>query len=125
MATRSLMMLRGLIESIPGGSKNIVPTDIQNNTPPSVETQLELVNGDNIIQIPIIADGCVIIFDPTSTTVKTLKGVTYPGPIVGTPGIVLAKTKWNVLTFDTTPPTAFSIDSAGADTGKTTTIIFF
>lgn len=119
MALRSLIQLRGLLESIPGGSKNVAPTDIQNNTPPSVETQLVLANGDNTIVVPALAYGCVIIFDPTSTTVKTLKGAG------GDTGVILAKTKWNVITFDTTPIASFIINSGAADTGKRTTIIFF
>lgn len=119
MATRSLMMLRGLIEGLPGGSKNIVPADMTNLTPPSWELQSVLANGANTVLVPANADGCVIIFDPTSTTVKTLKGV------AGDTGIVLAKNKWNVITFDTTPVVSFVINSTGADTGKTTTIVFF
>lgn len=119
MALRSLIQLRGLLETIPGGSKNIAPADMQNNTPPSVEIQIILANGDNTITIPALADGCVIIFDPTSATVKTLKGVG------GDTGIVLAKTKWNVITFDTQPIANFIINSSALDAGKYTTIIFF
>ena len=120
MALRSLMMLRGLIEGTPGGSKNIVPADMQNNTPPLVEIQLELANGDNLIAVPGNADGCVIIFDPTSVIVKYLKG-----PLLDT-GIPLGRNKWNVITFDGTVPfVAFYINAVGADAGKTTTIIFF
>lgn len=119
MALRSLIQLRGLIESIPGGSKNIAPTDLQNTTPPSYEIQDELAAGDNTILVPANADGCVIIFDPTSTTVKRIAG--DPGDI----GVILAKTKWNVITFDTVPPASFLIKSNANDTGKTTTIIFF
>ncbi len=122
MALRSLIQLRGLLESLPGGSKNIYPTDMQNNTPPSVELNFVLANGDNVIAVPALADGCVIIFDPTSTTVKTLKG---NPPAVGEVGIILAKNKWNVITFDATPIANFVIASTGADTGKYTTIIFF
>lgn len=119
MALRSLIQLRGLLEGLPSGSKNIYPADMQNNTPPNWELQSELANGDNTVLVPAIADGCIIIFDPTSTTVKSLKGVG------GDTGVVLAKNKWNVITFDTTPVVSFIINSGAADTGKTTTIIFF
>lgn len=119
MALRSLVQLRGFIESLPGGSKNISPTDIQNNTPPSFEIQDVLAAGDNTIIVPANAYGCIIIFDPTSTTVKKLKGV------AGDTGVVLAKNKWNVITFDAVPITDFLINSSVADTDKTTTVIFF
>lgn len=118
MALRSLIQLRGLLESIPGGSKNIAPVDWQNNTPPSVEIQQVLANGDNTINIPPLAYGCVIIFDSTSTTDKTLKGVG------GDTGIVLKATGWIVITFKSASG-SFIINSSAADTGKRTTIIFF
>ncbi len=119
MALRSLIQLRGLLEGLPGGSINLAPTDIQNNTPPSFTLQDVLAIGDNTVLIPAGAYGCVIIFDPTSTTVKTLKGA------AGDTGIILAKTRWNVITFDTVPPASFIINSSAADTGKKTTTIFF
>ena len=119
MALRSFVQLNGLFEGLPGGSKNIHPPDLTNTTPPSFELQDELANGDNTILVPANADGCIIIFDTTSTTVKKLKGA------AGDTGIVLSKNKWHVLTFDTTPPTDFILNSAGADTGKTTTVVFF
>lgn len=119
MALRSLIQLRGLLEGLPAGSINIAPTDIQNNTPPSFTLQDTMASGDNTILVPAKAYGCIIIFDATSTTVKKIKGV------AGDTGIVLAKTKWNVLTFDTTPPASFIINSSALDTGKLTTVIFF
>lgn len=119
MALRSLIQLRGLLEGLPTGSVNISPTDIQNTTPPDYAVQSVLANGDNTVLVPATAYGCVIIFDPTSTTVKTLKGVG------GDTGIVLAKTKWNVLTFDTVPPVSFIINSSAVDTGKKTVVLFF
>lgn len=119
MALRSLIQLKGLFEGTPSGSKNITVTDIQNTNPPLYEVQDALANGDNLIPVPANAKGAIIIFDSTSTTVKKLKGV------IGDIGLVLAKTSWNVITFDTTPPVSFYINSTGADTGKTTTVIFF
>ncbi len=118
MALRSLIQLRGLLETIPGGSKNIAPTDMQNNTPPSAEIQLVLANGDNTITVPALSKGCVVIFDSTSTTTKILKGA------AGDTGISLQKTGWIVLTFVQAGGT-FIINSSAADTGKYTTIIFF
>lgn len=119
MALRSLIQLRGLLESLPGGSVNIAPADIQNNTPPQYSIQDTLANGDNTIPVPASAYGCVIIFDPTSTVVKTLKGVG------GDTGIILSKIRWNVITFDATPIASFIINCGAADTGKKTVIIFF
>ncbi len=120
MALRSLIQLRGFFELIPGGSKNINVSDLQNNDPPSVETQVVLADGANTITVPSKAEGVIISFDPASTKVKTLKGVD------GDTGIALRLNGWNVLTFNvTSPPANFVIDSTGADTDKTTTIIFF
>lgn len=119
MALRSLIQLRGFLEGLPGGSINIAPTDLQNNTPPSFTLQDELGNGNNTILVPALADGCIIIFDSTSTVVKTIRGA------AGDVGLPVSKNKWVVLTFDTTPPTDFIINCVGADTGKNTTIIFF
>ncbi len=118
MALRSLIQLRGLFESLPGGSKNIAPADWQNNTPPEFELQEVLANGDNIVPVPPLSKGCVIIFDPTSTTSKTLKGVG------GDTGIALQKVGWIVITFAQAGGT-FIINSSAADTGKYTSIIFF
>jgi hypothetical protein len=115
----SVVQLKGYISGAPGGSVGINPTDMQNATPPQFMLQDTLANGDNTILVPATADGCIIIFDPTSATVKKLKGV------AGDTGVILAKNKWNVITFDTTPITDFIINSAGVDTGKTTTFIFF
>jgi len=119
MALRSLIQLRGYIESLAGGSKNIVPADITNATPPEAETELVLASGDNTITIPALADGCIIIFASTSTTTKTLKGVG------GDTGIAVTKNSWLVLTFHTTPPANFIINSSAVDTGLYTRIIFF
>ncbi len=121
MALRSLIQLRGLLESLPGGSKNIYPPDIQNNTPPSFELQDYMQPGDNTIIVPVNAIGCIIIFDPASTVHKVLKG------IIGDTGFELAKNKWNVITFPTPPPVDFIISLGGGDSADTkiTTIIFF
>lgn len=119
MALRSLIQLRGLLEGLPSGSMNISPTDVQNNTPPEFTAQSTLTIGDNLVIVPANAYGAIIIFDPTSTTVKTLKGAALDT------GIILAKTGWNVIRFDTVPVVGFIINSSAADTGKKTTIIFF
>lgn len=118
MALRSLMQLRGLLEGLPGGSMNIAPTDIQNNTPPQEIIQGILLAGDNIFPVPALAVGMVIIFDPTSTTVKTLKGG------VADTGIVLSNARWNVIGIGGAFPVTFIINSSLLDT-KYTTIIFF
>jgi hypothetical protein len=119
LALRSLVQLRGILEGLPGGSVNIAPSDIQNTTPPQNTLQDVLANGDNIVPIPALADGIIIIFDPTSTTVKKIKGAG------GDTGVIVSKTSWIVLTFDTTPPASIIINSSAADTGKYTTMIFF
>ncbi len=85
-----------------------------------------LANGANTISVPNPGvavgqpSGVIIIFDPTSTVTKTLKG------IGGDTGIPLDPTGIIVLTFAAPLTTAsFVITTSGADTDKTTTIIFF
>lgn len=119
MALRSLLSLRGFIESVPGGVVGINPIDIQNNTPPQSSVQDVLALGDNQILVPLLAKGAIIIFDPTSTTVKKLKGA------AGDTGVVLSKNSWTVLSFDAPSPVDFLINSSAADTGKYTTVLFF
>jgi hypothetical protein len=119
LAIRSLVQLRGFIESLPGGSVNIAPIDIQNNTPPQAALPVILLAGDNTIPTPDLAKGAIIIFAPTSVTVKKLKG------IAGDTGIIVSKNSWCVLTFDTPNITSFIINSGALDTGLYTNIIFF
>ena len=119
MALRSLVQLRGFFELLPGGSKNINVSDLQNNTPPSEEVQLILLLGDNTITVPALAAGCIIVFDSTSVTTKTLKGA------AGDTGIILAPTQWSVLTFTPAGITDFIINSSAEDNSLYTTIIFF
>lgn len=118
MALRSLIQLQGLIEGIPGGSININPTDMQNNTPPSWTYQNVLGIGDNQIVVPVLAKGCVVIFDPTATTTKKIKGM---GPDTG---ITVGKTGWFVLTFEA-GGFIFIINLSANDVNKYTTVIFF
>lgn len=122
MATRSLVQLRGLFESLPGGSKNISPPDMQNNSPPGVETQLVLASGLNTVNLPAVSTvaGAIIVFDSTSTVAKTILGA------AADTGLRADPSKWTVLTFDPAAlPTNFIITAGAADTGKTTSIIFF
>ena len=119
MALRSLIQLRGFIESLPGGSVNIAPIDIQNNTPPQAALPVILLSGDNTILTPALAKGAIIVFAPTSITVKKLKGVG------GDTGIIVGKNSWCVLTFDTPNIVSFIINSSALDTGLYTNIIFF
>lgn len=125
MATRSLVQLRGFIESLPGGSINISPTDLQNNTPPQGSFQGILLSGDNTIPTPATAKGAIIIFAPTSVTVKKLKGISNPGGVFDTTGIIVGKNGWCVITFDSPNIVSFGINSSALDTGLYTTVIFF
>lgn len=119
MAISATVQLRGFFSGLGIGSRSISPTDLTDTTSPAQVTQITLASGDNTIAVPSTADGCIIIFDSSSTTVKTLKGA------AGDTGIVLSKTKWNVITFDTTPPANIIINSGAADTSKVTEITFF
>lgn len=120
MATRSLASFRALLESLPGGSKSVVPTDMQNNTPPEHEVQQTLNDGDNTISIPTLAIGCLVIFADGSTYEKTLK---YNA---GDAGFPLRLTGWIVLTFSAVgAPTGFIINIASAEASEIVRVIFF
>ena len=126
MATRSLVQLRGFFESLAGGSKSLALADLQNNFPPGYEQQVVLASGPNTIVVPTVATivnsilGVIVIFQPTSTVAKTIKGVT------GDTGIRVNAAGWNVLSFDPANlPTQLVITAGAADTGKSTQIIFF
>lgn len=121
MALRSLISLRGFIESLPGGYKSINPTDFQNNTPPEAETQLILASGGNSINVPALSKGVVIIFDSTSTVTKDLKGNHESDSV----GVRVRKNGWCVLQFDDTPPSSIAITASAEDTGKYTRFIWF
>jgi hypothetical protein len=118
MALRSLIQLRGLIESLPSGTRDIAPVDLQNATPPDFCLVDQLSTGDNIIPIPAQAIGCIIIPASNSTAVKTLKGN------AADVGIIISKNTWTLLSFNTPPPVSFILNSA-ADGGKYTTVLFF
>lgn len=119
MAITALVSLRGYFSGLLTGSRAIAPTDITDADAPSHINQKVLASGDNSFSVPANADGCIIVFDSTSTTVKTLKGN------AADTGIILAKNRWNVITFDTTPIATIIINSSAADTGKNTEITFF
>jgi len=80
-----------------------------------------LQNGFNVIGSPaggfaVGASYCLIVFPPSSTTTKTLKGVTGDtGIILGTNGFVLLSVNGTVTTG-----TAFGITTNGNDTLPTT-----
>lgn len=116
---KATIQLRGFFEDLISGSKSISPADLVHTTPPLAETQLVLASGDNTITVPSTAVGCIILFDPTSTAIKKLKGAG------GDTGIIVSRQLWIVLTFDTTPIANFIINSSVVDTGKTTTVVFF
>lgn len=85
---------RGLIQSLPSGSKNIDTADFVNLDPPYQSTQIILGTGDNVIPVPNYAKAALIIFDPTSTILKILKGDTNDV------GIRLQPNSWNFITID-------------------------
>lgn len=119
MPANSIAQFRGYIAGLPAGSKSFAPTDMQNTNAPTAEDQLVLASGDNIFSVPANAKGVLIVFDPTSTTVKTLKGTESDA------GIIVSKNGWCVLSFDSPPLTAFVINSGAVDTGKFTSLIYF
>ena len=119
MAAASEITLRGTISALLAGSRSLAPASIVNTNSPAQVIQITLAAGANTITVPANAVGVIVLFDPTSTTVKTLKGLNADT------GIVVSKNKMLVLTFDSPPTASFVLDSTGADTGKTTEITFF
>ena len=118
MAATGTITISGSVTTLPGGSKTLGPLTISAAAAVSVETQVVLASGANTITVPTTATAAIIVFDSTSTVTKTLKGVT------GDTGIAVTKVGVVVLQFHTTPPADFCITAGGADTAKTTTIIF-
>ena len=119
MATRSVMQFKGFFEDLPSGDRNIAPISIQNNIPPDSAISLILANGDNIISIPALAVGALILFNPASVSTKKLKGVG------GDTGLIITKNSSFVLVFDIPPAASFIINTSAADVAIYTSIIFF
>lgn len=126
MAVTSKADFRGLITGLASGRKKIGPLVRTDAAGATHTEQITLANGFNQIDIPTNASAVLVIFDPTSTVTKTLKGVTGDTGIVLDPGTAAAGTNWLFLPFDpASPPTSFGITTSGADTGKVTEIVFF
>ena len=119
MAITSTVQLRGYFSGLLAGSRSVSPTDFSNAAAPSSVIQVTLASGANTITIPTGCRAVLIAFDTTSTTTKTLKGVT------GDTGILLDPVGWNFLRFAASPPSNFVITASAADTSKNTEITFF
>ncbi|MGZ4518845.1 MAG: hypothetical protein ACXVGB_00305 [Mycobacteriaceae bacterium] len=118
MAATASISISGSITGLPDGDKTVGPVAISSAAAVGDSESIILANGDNTVTPPARATGCIIVFDPTSTTTKTLKGVG------GDTGVPLKKTGANLLTFELAHG-AFIINSSAADTGLYTTITFF
>ncbi len=125
MAATSVVKISGYVtDDLQTGSRAINVPDYTNLVAPGAySVTVELGSGDNTIAPPNIstssvARGVIIIFDPTSTTTKKLKGN------AGDTGVILRKNGMNFLSFDDAPPAGFIINSSAADTDKATQIIF-
>lgn len=121
MSATADISISGSIDDLPSGSQTIGPLTIASTAANGSVTNVTLASGDNTIAVPAspACTGCLIVFDPTSTVVKKLKGAGADT------GITLAKASVNLLTFDSPAPANIVINASAADTGKVTQILFF
>lgn len=119
MSIVSSIEIRGQITGLALGTRNISVSLSQNQNAPSQVTQVYLASGNNVIAVPANALGCIIQFHPTATAAKILKGVS------GDTGITVAFNGTILLTFTSTPPANFSINSAAAEASIPTEVTFF
>lgn len=109
--------IKAIVSDPVQGSISINPPQA-GGSPDYASLAYELVSGDNTIPVPSLASYCIILFDPTSTVEKMLKG--DPADT----GVALLRTGMNVFGLRDTL-TSFVIECSANDTGKTTKIIFF
>jgi hypothetical protein len=124
VAVTGSITVSGSVAGLATGSKTLGPITITSAAPSDLTcgatTTVVLANGANTITVPSsTCTAAVIVFASASTTVKTLKGVS------GDTGFTVTKNGTFVLQFDAAgAPANFVINSAGADTGNTTTIFW-
>lgn len=118
---QAVVTVKAQITGLPSGEKVVGPIELVFASAPIATTEIALASGFNSLAVPADSHGCIIIFPATSTTTKTIKGIT------GDTGRQVAKTGLGaVLTWDSTAvPTTLGITASGADTGLYTEIVFF
>lgn len=121
MTATANISITGTITGLPTGTKTF-SISISSTAASGHSQQIVLANGDNTITLPtaIAPTGCIIQLPSDNTQACTFKSTgTDAGHKMGKTGAFL-------LTWDSTsPPTSFVINSAAAQTGKTTQIDFF
>ncbi len=118
MPAAGTVSITGTITDLPTGDKAVGPVTITSAAAVAAESQVILSSGANTILIPATATVCIVVFDSTSATTKTLKGVT------GDTGIVMKPAGAILLSFAAVPPASFVINSSALDTGLYTTFLF-
>jgi len=121
MAASGTLSVGGSISDMPTGSRTVGPITMTSAAASGVVIHVILQSGANTITLPTaIAPSMAIIKLPaTNTALTTLKGVS------GDTGIVIGKTGFAVLPFNSAaPPTDFVLSSAATQTGLTTEITF-
>lgn len=116
MAAAGQVNLTGTVDDLPSGAKVIGPLTFTAAAALDATVQVVLASGANTVTVPTGATMVIIVFDPASTTDKTLKGVT------GDTGIKSGPTGF--VCFPVNAISSFCITSSAADTSKTTTIMF-
>jgi len=120
MPITSTARVKGYVQGAGYGRSEIETSPLTNAA--AVPTLLEIVlaSGANTIPVPAGSKAVIITCDPSSTRVKTLKGV------AGDTGIPIASSGrgGSMLLKFTTAVTSFVINSSGADTGIITRFQF-
>lgn len=121
MAASGTLSVGGSISDMPTGSRTVGPLTMTAAAASGVVIHVILQSGANTITLPtaIAPSMAVIKLPATNTALVTLKGVT------GDTGIVIGKTGFAVIPFNSaSPPTDFCLTSAALQTGLTTEITF-
>ncbi len=105
-----VLNLSGSVGGLLTGAKSIVVPQIVSQMAVGSITDVNLVLGDNTINIPVNATSAVISFPVTNTQTVTLKGVG------GDTGIKLNGKTWSVISLDPTQ-TSFILNAAGSVPG--------
>jgi hypothetical protein len=122
MAASATISAAGRITGEPGGQHSIGPLFFASAAANYSVQSIALANGANTITVPSApaTSGVIIVLPTDNTALVTLKGVS------GDTGLPIGKVGWAVLTWDSAnAPSSFVINSASAQTGKYTQIIFF
>lgn len=108
------------VQTVSSGTKDIGPLTIPMGNVGSV-TDVTLAAGDNVIAVPSLATGCVIV-PPVSTSTPSVS-VTFKGAATDT-GVGISNQYASVFTFSSPAPASFILNASAAMTAATEVTFF-